>query len=169
MRQGPPRQISVARHFVELLSRTAPELADLLEYQGPYSDSVGPPLCLYRLSRPQDTESENRSDQPPTPAVSSGMIDSPMQSTLAPTAVPAQSKAGSRNWLRRSWLRYTIVLLLAGVAIMTLSSRIRVEAPVFRPAAQLAAATPQPAAPEAAESCGLVRSVGPSAIASEPA
>ncbi len=36
--------------------------------------------------------------------------------------------------------------------MVTLSSRLRVEAPVFRPAAQLAAATPQPTAPEAAES-----------------
>ena len=43
MRQGPPHQISVAGHFVELLSRTAPELAELLEYQGLYSDSVGSP------------------------------------------------------------------------------------------------------------------------------
>ena len=54
MRQGPPRQISVARQLVELLSRTSPELAALLEYQGVYSDTVGPPLCLYRLSPPQD-------------------------------------------------------------------------------------------------------------------
>jgi hypothetical protein len=152
MRQGPPRQISVARQFVELLSRTAPELAELLEYQGLYSDTVGPPLCLYRVSPPQNTGSESLSDQPQTTAVSSGVIDAPTQSDLAPIAVSAQSMAKSRNWLRRSWLGYALLPLLAGAALVTLSSRLRVEAPVFGPAAQLAAATPPTTAPEAAAS-----------------
>src|SRR6185295_2261196 len=52
MRLGPPRQISVARPFVELLSRTAPELADLLEYDGACADSVDPSLGLYRVAPP---------------------------------------------------------------------------------------------------------------------
>ena len=152
LRQGPPRQISVARQFVELLSRTAPELAELLEYQGLYSDTVGPPLCLYRVAPPQNPGPERLSDQAPTPTVSSGVIDAPTQSDLAPIAVSAQSMAKSRTWLRRPWLGYALLPLLVGAAIVTLSSRLRVEAPVFRPAAQLAAATPQPTAPKAAES-----------------
>ena len=41
MRQGPPRQISVSRRFVELLLRSAPEMAELLEYRGLYSDNLG--------------------------------------------------------------------------------------------------------------------------------
>jgi hypothetical protein len=150
MRQGPPRQISVARQFVELLSRTAPELAELLEYQGLYSDTVGPRLSLYRVSAPQDSESENPPNQPATIPLSLSLLDSQTQSALARTAVPAQSAARSRNWVRRSWLGYALLPLLAGAALAILSNSLRVEAPVLRPAAELAAATPQPAAPEAA-------------------
>lgn len=152
MRQGPPRQISVARQFVELLSRTAPELAELLEYQGLYSDTVGPPLCLYRVPSPQTTGSEGLSNQPQTTAASSRAIDSPMQSTLAATAVPAQSTARRRNWSRGSWLGYALLPLLAAAWMVTLSSRLRVEALVSIPAAHFAAATPQTTSPEAAES-----------------
>jgi class 3 adenylate cyclase len=145
MRQGPPGQISVARHFVELLSSTAPELAELLEYQGLYSDGVGPPLCLYRVSAPQDAGSE----RPPTPV--SGVIDALTRSDLAPITAPAQSVAKSRNWSRRSWLGYALLPLLAGAAIVTLSSRLRVEAPVSvsSSAAQVAAATPRITVPGA--------------------
>ena len=58
MRQGPPCQISVSRRFVELLSPSAPELVESLEYQGHYSDKIGPPLCWYRAPGPQDIESK---------------------------------------------------------------------------------------------------------------
>ena len=151
MRQGPPRQISVARQFVELLSRTAPELAELLEYQGLYSDTVGPRLSLYRVSAPQGSESENPPNQPATIPLSLSLLDSQTQSDLA-RKVPAQSAAKSGNWVRRSWLGYVLLPLLAGAALVILSNSLRVEAPVFRPAAQLAAATPQTAAAEAAAS-----------------
>src|SRR5262245_38897730 len=56
MRHGPPRQISVTRPFFEVLSRAAPELAGTLEYQGVFSDTLGPPLGLYRLSVPTSSE-----------------------------------------------------------------------------------------------------------------
>ena len=108
MRQGPPRQISVARQFVELLSRTAPELAALLEYQGVYSDTVGPLLCLYRLSPPQNPEPEELPDQPAAVAVSSRVIDSPTHSATAPAAAPARSTPKSQHWSRRLWLGYAL-------------------------------------------------------------
>jgi hypothetical protein len=149
MRQGPARQISVARHFVELLSRTAPELAELLEYQGLYSDSVGPPLCLYRVSAPEDAGSEKLLDQPAASAVSSVVIDTPARSDLAPIAVSAQSAPKSRNWWRRLWFAYALLPLLAGAAMATLSNRFRIEADVSRLTVQLAAPTPQPTIPEA--------------------
>jgi hypothetical protein len=143
MRQGPPRQISVARQFVEILSRTAPELVELLEYQGLYSDTVGPRLCLYRISAPQGSGAENLSVEPATIPLS--LIDAQTQSALAQTAAPAQSVVKNRDWVRRSWLGYALLPLLAGAALVILSNSLRVEAPVFRPAAQPAAATPQTA------------------------
>jgi hypothetical protein len=143
MHQGPPRQLSVARPFFELLSRAAPELAGLLEYQGVFSDTVGPPLCLYRLCQPQSTASESLSEQPLDITGSSHPIDPPMQSKLMPQAVLVQSPTDRHSWLRRSGLRYALVPLLAGAVALTSSSRFRVEVPAFMPAAQVAAGTPQ--------------------------
>src|SRR5450755_1595890 len=65
MRRGPPCQICVARSFFGLLSRTEPELAGLLEYQGLLSDTINPPLGLYRL-RPCNVGPEDPSDRSPT-------------------------------------------------------------------------------------------------------
>jgi len=161
MRQGPPRQISVGRQFVELLGRTAPELAESLEYQGLCFDSVGPPLCLYRASAPQDAESESRSDRPPTPSVSSRVIAAPARSDVTPIGVSAQSKTESRNWLRSSWLGYRLLPLLAGAALVSSSSRLGVEAPVFMPVAQIVT-TPQITVPEAPAS--LPAHVAPEAV-----
>ena len=152
MRQGPPRQISVARQFVELLSRTAPELAELLEYQGLYSDTVGPHLCLYRVSAPKGLASENLPDQPATIPLSLSLIDSQTLSALDRGTAPAQSAVESRNSLRRSWLSYALLPLLAGAALALLSNSLHVEAPAFRPYDQVAAATPQTATSEAAAS-----------------
>ena len=152
MRQGPPRQISVARQFVEILSRTAPELVELLEYQGLYSDTVGPRLCLYRISAPQGSGAENLSDEPATIPLSLSLVDAQTQSALAQTAAPAQSVVKNRDWVRRSWLGYALLPLLAGAALVILSNSLRVEAPVFRPAAQLAAPAPQTTLPETAAS-----------------
>jgi hypothetical protein len=152
MRQGPPRQISVARQFVELLSRTAPELAALLEYQGLYSDTVGPRLCLYQVSAPKGPGSENPPEQPSTIPLSLSLIDSQTLSALARTTGPAQSGAVSRNSLRRSWLGYALLPLLAGAALAILSNSLHVEGPAFRPVDPVAAATPQTTRPEAAAS-----------------
>jgi hypothetical protein len=177
MHQGPPRQLSVARPFFELLSRAAPELAGLLEYQGVFSDTVSPPLCLYRLRPQQSTESESRSDQPLTTTGSSQPIDSPMQSNLMPQALPVQSTTNRPSWLHRSGLRYALVPLLAGAAALTSSSRLRVEVPAFMPAAQLAAATPRvalseaassPPAPAAAEDMNRWAAAPPAVLANAP-
>ncbi len=138
MRLGPPRQISVARPFVELLSRTAPELADLLEYGGPYSDAVDPSLCLYRVSPPQSTGSEDQ----PTTAVSLGVEDSLGQLPLASTA-RAQSRAERGNRLWRPWLGYAFLAVFAAVAALPLSSRLHIGVPTSGPAA----ATSQTTAP----------------------
>jgi class 3 adenylate cyclase len=142
MRLGPPRQISVARQFVELLSRSAPELAELLEYQGPCSDTVDPPLCLYRLSPPQSTEAESHLDRPRTMDLPSRVGDSSIQPPTSPAA-SSQGTAERRSWLRRSWPAYALLLLLVGAALATLSSRFRVEGP----APGAATATPPVTAP----------------------
>lgn len=151
MRQGPPRQISASRRFVELLSRSAPELAELLEYQGAYSDNTGP-LYWYRAPAPQDTASEGLSDQPLTPALPSDVVDIPMQSELAPIAVSTQSMAKLQRWLRRPRLGYALLLLVVGAVILALSIRVSVNPPSFKPAAQVAVVTPQTTAPQAPES-----------------
>ena len=151
MHQGPPRQISVARQFVELLSRTAPELAAPLEYQGPNSDTVGAQLCLYRLPPPQDPGSQKVPDQPATNAVDSRVIYSPTRSGPALTTLTAQSPTESRHWARRSWLGYAIVTLLVGAGMVTLSSRLSVEIPILGPAEQDAPAPSRTPVPEAAQ------------------
>ena len=128
MRLGPPRQISVARPFVELLSRTAPELVDLLEYDGTGADSVDPSLCLYRVSPPQDTGSEDR------PASrSSDMAHALVQFPPTSTA-QAQSRAERENRLARPWLGYLLFAVFAGVAMLPLSGRLHVDRPLSEPA-----------------------------------
>jgi hypothetical protein len=130
MRLGPPRQISVARPFVELLSRTAPELADLLEYEGTDSDAVDPSLGLYRVSPPRSTRSEDQ----PTTNVSLGVEDSARRLPVASTAQP-QSRADSGNQLRRLWLGYAPLAISTGAAMVLLSGRLHVGAPASVPAA----------------------------------
>jgi len=152
MRQGPPGQISAARQFVELLSRTAPALAESLEYQGLYSDTVGPRLCLYRVSAPKGPGLQNPPNQPTTLPLSLSLIDSPTLSALGRTTGAVHLAAESRNWLRRPWLGYALLPLLAGAALAILSNSLHVEGPAFSPADQAAAATPQPIASEAAAS-----------------
>src|SRR5215475_9934242 len=94
MRQGSPRQISVTRPFFEVLSRAAPELAGTLEYQGIFSDTLGPPLGLYRLSVAQNGES------PGTSTARRRITDSPAQSARLlrpanPTSLQAALPASS--------------------------------------------------------------------------
>jgi hypothetical protein len=140
MRQGPPRQISVARQFVELLSRAAPELAGLLEYQGVFSDTVGPPLCLYRLPPPQSGDFESLADQPPTPARPSNVIDAPISVELAPQTALTQSTARRPKRFRSPWPRYVFLSMLAGAAMLIPFNRSRVDPPVLGSAAQPATA-----------------------------
>jgi hypothetical protein len=151
MRHGPPRQISVARPFLELLSRAAPTLSGLLEYEGVFSDTLGPPLCLFRVPPSQSSRSENLS-RPVAPApISAGAIDPAVESTeTAP--VPGRG----RHWLRPAWLRNSLLPVLIGVVLLTPLSGSRVE---ITPAGQ--AAIPQQAALPAAMS-----SSGP--VAAEP-
>lgn len=148
MRQGPPRQISVARQFVELLSRAAPDLAELLEYQGVFSDTVGPPLCLYRLPAPQSGGFETVADQAATSARSSSVIDTPVPLDLAPRAALTRPSARRQKWLRSSWLRYVFLSVLAGAAMLTPSNRSRVDPPVLGLTAKLATASSESAGPE---------------------
>ena len=148
MRQGRPRQISVSRRFVEVLSRSAPELVESLEYQGLYSDNIGPPLCWYRTPAPQDTASRSLSDQLLVPALSSDAIDTPSQPKLAPMALAMRSAAKVHERLRRSRLGYPLVLLVVVSAIVALLLRVGDEMPTFKPTAQVSVVTPQPIAPE---------------------
>ena len=151
MRQGPPRQISASRRFVELLSRSAPEMAELLEYQGPCSDNMGA-LYWYRAPAPQDTASEGSSGQPPTPGLASDVADTPTLSELAPVAESTPSMATLQGWLRRPRLGFALVVLVVGAVIVALSIRVSVKPPSFKPAAQVAVVTPQTPAPQAPES-----------------
>ena len=150
MNQGPPRQLSVTRTFFEVLSRAAPELAGALEYQGVFSDTLGPPLGLYRLSAPHG-------GQPLSPSIARATIAHP---SAQPTPVLSRaSPEGSRQAVRpatnearrvrRLQLRYVVVPLLLGAVIVASSSRFRVEVAASMPAPQLAAAvaeTPMPRA-----------------------
>ena len=131
MRLGPPRQISVARPFVELLSRTAPELADLLEYDGACADSVDPSLGLYRVSPPQDTRAEDRPASRSS-GVAHALVQFPLQSTAQ-----AQSRVETGNRPRRPrrpWLGYLLFAVFAGVAVLPLSGRLHVGRSLSEPA-----------------------------------
>jgi len=132
MRLGPPLQISVSRPFVEALSRDAPELATLLEYQGLSSDPVGGPLSCYRISSPQ-TEPGDRSGTGLLPRAAA----SPMQLPFAATKLPQATK--QRNGLSHLLLGCVLLSLLAGGAMIALSARWHVHAPGPR----VAASTPQ--------------------------
>ena len=148
MRQGPPRQISVTRPFFEVLSRATPELAGTLEYQGIFSDTLGPALGVYRLSVPASAEADGPS------AVRRPIAD--LSSRLTPLLSPAnrgrsrQAQAATNEARgRRLQLRYVLVPLLLGVAVLASSGRFRVEVAGLMPAPQLAVAvteTPMPRA-----------------------
>ena len=142
MRHGPPRQISVARPFFELLSRAAPTLSGLLEYQGVFSDTLGPPLCLYRVPPPHSVGSDNLLRPVATTAVASGAIPS-AQSTPVTHAETAEMPIKRRHWLRPAWLRNSLLPVLIGVVLLTPLSGSRVE---VTPAAQPAAGIAQRAA-----------------------
>jgi len=171
MRHGPPRQISVARPFVELLSRAAPELSGLLEYEGVFSDTVCPPLCLYRLSPLQTTGSEG-ADAPHTAAISPGVLDASVQSTPVSQAVRTQTLANRREWLRGSWLRYALFPLAVGALLLAAPSRILDIVPGLMPAPQLAtdavqaspASAVSPSAPASAQGITDLPDARPQAV-----
>jgi hypothetical protein len=184
MRQGPPRQISVTRPFFEVLSRAAPELAGTLEYQGIFSDTLGPALGVYRLSVPASAEARGPSGaRRPIADLSSSQpapVLSPAKTGRSrPAAQPAISEARGR----RLQLRYVLVPLLLGVAVLASSSRLRVEVAALMPAPPLAVAvteTPMPSAGlgETPESCMPARGIAsvqqlasglPEAAAEKPA
>jgi len=145
MRQGPPCQISVSRRFVELLLPSAPELVESLEYQGHYSDNIGPPLCWYRTRAPQDIESKSLSD--PMPVISSDVIDSPFQFRFVPITLAMQSVAKLRRQWHRSRPGYALLLLVVVSAIVAVSVRVGVEPSAVKATAGVGPVTPQPTAP----------------------
>jgi hypothetical protein len=147
MRQGSPGQISVSRRFVELLLRGAPEMAELLEYRGLYSDNLGP-LDWYRVSAAQDTASEGLWDRSPKPALPSDVVDIPRQPELAPVPGSTQLMARFQTGLQHPRLRYAPLVLVVGAALVALWSRVSLNAPTVKPAAQLVVVTPQTIAPE---------------------
>ena len=156
MRHGPPRQISVARPFFELLSRAAPTLSGLLEYQGVFSDTLGPPLCLYRVAPPQNSRSDNLLGPVAETAISAAVIDTGMESTPVTQTAPAQVPVKGSHWLRPAWLRNSLLPVLIGVVLLTPLSRPRIEGTPLGQAAvpQQAALVPavsssQPVAAEA--------------------
>jgi hypothetical protein len=137
MRHGPPRQISVARPFFELLSRAAPTLCGLLEYQGVFSDTLGPPLCLYRVPPPQSSRSDSLLGPVATTAISAAAIAPIVESTPVTQAEAAQVRVTGGHWLRPAWLRNSLLPLLIGAVVLTPLSRSRVE---VTPAGQAAIA-----------------------------
>jgi hypothetical protein len=161
MRLGPPRQISVARPFVELLSRTAPELADLLEYDGACADSVDPSLGLYRVAPPQDNALEVRPAGPP-----SGVVHTLVQFPLTSTA-QAQSRAEMGNRPRRPWLGYALLAVFTGVALLPLSGRLHVGRSPSEPAPATSQTTTSTRMPLGAP--GLSENMAQSAAATPPA
>jgi len=138
MRYGPPRQISVARPFVELLSRTAPGLSGLLEYQGVFSDTVGPPLCLYRLPPRQNDGAQSQSHLPASTEQTSDAIGAVVQSTTGLHAVDAQTPVNGRRWLPSR--RRALVPLLAGTVLFGASTRLQLDTLDASPAVPFAGA-----------------------------
>ena len=155
MHQGPPRQISATRPFFEVLSRAAPELASTLEYQGVFSDTLGPPLGVYRLSLPSSGESPSPSTARPTIADMSAKPTRGLWPANQERGTrPAQPATNEPRRVRRFELRYALVPLLLGAAVLAASSRFRGEVVALMPAPQLAAAVtetpmPRPDGPDA--------------------
>jgi hypothetical protein len=139
MRQGPPGQVSVSRRFVELLSRSAPELAESLEYRGTYSDDIGPPLYWYRAPAPADRGLETAFDEQRS-AWSWDSSYALIQSKLAPIAIAVRSMAKRR--LLRPSLGYALLLLVVGSAIVALSVRLSVNPPASNPTTPVGVVTP---------------------------
>jgi hypothetical protein len=137
MRLGPPLQISVSPRFVEVLSRDAPELANLLEYQVLSSDPLGP-LSYYRISPPQ-TQSEDPTGTRLLPGADSSPIQPPFTATIRPQATAKQG-----NELSRLLLGCVLLSFLAGAAVVALLDRWNVHAPSPRIAASTPPIVPNP-------------------------
>jgi len=136
IRLGPPCQISASRQFVEVLSRTAPELAHLLESRGLYSDSAGPPLYLYTIP-PSQTGSGGRRI-----GTLSAAGDSRLPPPL-PATIPPKPTAKHSDGLKRLLLGCVLLSLLAGVAVVSLSDRQNGDSTLAASAPQTATSTPE--------------------------
>jgi hypothetical protein len=97
-------------------------MAELLEYQGLYSDNVGS-LYWYRVSAAQHTASKFFSDRLPEPAWPSDVVDIPRQRELAPIPGSTQLMAKFQTWLQHPRLRYALLVLVMGAALVALWSR----------------------------------------------
>jgi hypothetical protein len=126
MRKGPPREISVARPFFELLSRTAPDLAELLQYHGVFCDTLGPPLWLYRLD-PQFRAGPQTVLDSVAATIFSPASDSCEPPGSAVQTVHAHSTLTRGNWCPRSWPRHALVTVLTAGAVVTLLHAFREE------------------------------------------
>jgi hypothetical protein len=132
MRHRLPRHISVTRSFFELLSRAAPESARMLEFQGVFTDTVGPALGLYGLAPPPITGSE------PTER-SSRAVDVLLPPDPGAPAVPVESMVKRH---RGSWLGYALVAVAAVGLAGVLSIRTQHDGTIaFRSSAQAITST----------------------------
>lgn len=167
MHQGRPRQLSVTRAFFEVLSRAAPELAGALEYQGVFSDTLGPPLGLYRLSTPHSGELSSSSMAHGTITHPSGQPTRVLSPASAKPSMQAALRTPDESRRVRRWqLRYVLVPLLLGAAALTSSSRFRVDVAALMPAPQLAAAVAETPMPRARVQDSGVSATAPDAMAS---
>jgi hypothetical protein len=142
MRQGPPRQISVSRRFVALLLRSAPEMPELLEYQGStrttWARFIGTEYLRRKIPQPSFCRIGL-----PSPALPSDIVDIPRQPELAPVPGSTQLMAKFQTWLQHPRLRYALLVLVVGAALVALWSRVS-EAPSLKPAAQVAVVRRKP-------------------------
>jgi hypothetical protein len=138
LRHSPPNEISVARPFFELLSRTTPELAGLLECQGACFDTTGPPLWLYRLDSQLRTGPQTVLAPAAAATISSLGSDSSEPAGREAQPVPAQSTLTRPNRRRRSLQHYSVATLLTVGVGVTVLHAFREEPPDLKRAEQTA-------------------------------
>jgi hypothetical protein len=167
MRRGPSQQISVSRSFVESLSHTAPELSDLLEYQGVFSDNVEPPLCLYALAPPRSAEQRRLLEAPP-PQVALASA-SPARKGLGIDAAPFNVRP------RFLWLQMAALAMLLCFAVLVFFIRFGIHPtpttttpPAATPSDHQVLGTPAPSIALSTEAPMLRPALEPSVEPAEP-
>jgi hypothetical protein len=145
MRQCVPHQICATRSFLELLCRTAPALAGLLQYHGAVLDSRSPPLRYYRLDPQAQALSDSVLGAPPE-ATAAASTSRDATDVKAP-AVHPRSHAGAESH-PGSWRSYAVVMLLAAGATLTWLYFARGELHAPEPAKQPPAVAPARSLPE---------------------